>query len=76
MSTTLKLPNVEFTAVDKSAALLYSPPAGTSAQQLDASFSTNASLEFFELDLADPSLDMKSCGSFSSTHRYEENFWF
>lgn len=44
--------------------------AGTSAQQLDASFSTNASLELFELDLADPSLDMKSCGSLSSTHRW------
>ncbi|TRY92200.1 hypothetical protein DNTS_025744, partial [Danionella cerebrum] len=42
--------------------------AGTSAQQLDASFSTNASLEIFELDLADPSFAMKSCGSFSSTH--------
>lgn len=45
---------------------------GTSAQQLDASFSTNASLNLFELDLADPSLDMKPCGSFSSTHRYLE----
>lgn len=44
--------------------------AGTSAQQLDASFSTSASLEFFQLDLTDPSLDMKSCGSFSSSHRY------
>lgn len=49
--------------------------AGTSAQQLDASFSTNASLEFFELDLAEPSLDMKSCGSFSSPHRYHKLAW-
>lgn len=48
------------------------PSAGTSAQQLDASFSTNASLEFFELDLSEPSLDMKSCGSFSSSHRSSE----
>ena len=31
---------------------------GTSAQQLDATFSTSASLEIFELDLSDPSLDM------------------
>ncbi|XP_077478111.1 protein transport protein Sec31A isoform X2 [Stigmatopora argus] len=48
---------------------------GTSAQQLDASFSTNASLELFELDLSDPSLDMRSCGSFSSSHRYHKLVW-
>ncbi|KAM7392447.1 hypothetical protein PAMA_007522 [Pampus argenteus] len=48
---------------------------GTSAQQLDASFSTNASLEFFELDLAEPSLDMKSCGSLSSSQRYHKLVW-
>ncbi|XP_053702216.1 protein transport protein Sec31A isoform X3 [Synchiropus splendidus] len=48
---------------------------GTSAQQLDASFSTNASLELFELDLVDPSLDMKPRGSFSSTHRYHKLVW-
>ncbi|XP_018954665.2 protein transport protein Sec31A isoform X2 [Cyprinus carpio] len=49
--------------------------AGTSAQQLDATFSTNASLEIFELDLADPTLAMKSCGSFSSPHRYHKLVW-
>ncbi|XP_037548482.1 protein transport protein Sec31A [Nematolebias whitei] len=48
---------------------------GTSAQQLDASFSTSASLEFFELDLSEPSLDMKLCGSFSSAHRYHKLVW-
>ncbi|XP_054614070.1 protein transport protein Sec31A isoform X2 [Dunckerocampus dactyliophorus] len=48
---------------------------GTSAQQLDASFSTNASLEIFELDLSDPSLDMKSCGSISLSHRYHKLVW-
>uniref|UniRef100_A0A8C5A4V1 SEC31 homolog B, COPII coat complex component n=1 Tax=Gadus morhua TaxID=8049 RepID=A0A8C5A4V1_GADMO len=32
---------------------------GTSAQQLDASFNTTAALEIFEMDFADPSLDMK-----------------
>ncbi len=51
---------------------LWSLSAGTSAQQLDASFSTNASLEFFELDLTEPSLDMKSCGRLSSSHRCEK----
>ncbi|KAI1905323.1 hypothetical protein AGOR_G00014910 [Albula goreensis] len=49
--------------------------AGTSAQQLDASFSTSASLEIFELDLADPSLGMKSCGTFSSSQRYHKLVW-
>ncbi|XP_067894332.1 protein transport protein Sec31A isoform X8 [Heterodontus francisci] len=49
--------------------------AGTSAQQLDATFSTNASLEIFELDLADSTLDMKSCGTFSSQHRYHKLIW-
>ncbi|XP_061117990.1 protein transport protein Sec31A isoform X8 [Conger conger] len=49
--------------------------AGTSAQQLDASFSTSASLEIFELDLAEPTLSMKSCGTFSSSHRYHKLVW-
>ncbi|KAM6266372.1 protein transport protein Sec31A isoform 14-T15 [Spheniscus humboldti] len=48
---------------------------GTSAQQLDATFSTSASLEIFELDLSDPSLDMKSCATFSSSHRYHKLIW-
>ncbi|KAJ8401872.1 hypothetical protein AAFF_G00374530 [Aldrovandia affinis] len=49
--------------------------AGTSAQQLDATFSTNASLEIFELDLAEPTLAMKTCGTFSSSHRYHKLVW-
>ncbi|KAJ8286744.1 hypothetical protein GJAV_G00042790 [Gymnothorax javanicus] len=49
--------------------------AGTSAQQLDATFSTSASLEIFELDLAEPKLSMKSCGTFSSSHRYHKLVW-
>uniref|UniRef100_A0AAY3ZTG0 Protein transport protein Sec31A n=1 Tax=Denticeps clupeoides TaxID=299321 RepID=A0AAY3ZTG0_9TELE len=32
---------------------------GTSAQQLDASFNTTSALEIFEMDFADPSLEMK-----------------
>uniref|UniRef100_A0A8C0FP59 Protein transport protein Sec31A n=1 Tax=Bubo bubo TaxID=30461 RepID=A0A8C0FP59_BUBBB len=47
----------------------------TSAQQLDATFSTSASLEIFELDLSDPSLNMKSCATFSSSHRYHKLIW-
>lgn len=43
---------------------------GTSAQQLDASFSTNATLEIFEIDFRDPSLDLKHKGILSVSSRY------
>lgn len=43
---------------------------GTSAQQLDASFSTNATLEIFEVDFRDPSLDMKQKGTLPASNRY------
>lgn len=43
---------------------------GTSAQQLDASFSTNATLEIFEADFRDPSLDMKQKGALPASNRY------
>ncbi|MEE6460140.1 hypothetical protein FKM82_000868 [Ascaphus truei] len=69
--------------IDRTAMQAWSPSqhhpvylaTGTSAQQLDATFSTNASLEIFELDLVDPSLDMKSCATFSSPHRYHKLIW-
>uniref|UniRef100_A0A8C3GLV5 Protein transport protein Sec31A n=1 Tax=Cairina moschata TaxID=8855 RepID=A0A8C3GLV5_CAIMO len=69
--------------VDRTAMQAWSPAGqhpiylatGTSAQQLDATFSTSASLEIFELDLSDPSLDMKSCATFSSSHRYHKLIW-
>ncbi|XP_075799337.1 protein transport protein Sec31A isoform X27 [Microtus pennsylvanicus] len=69
--------------VDRTAMQAWSPAqnhpiylaTGTSAQQLDATFSTNASLEIFEFDLSDPSLDMKSCATFSSSHRYHKLIW-
>lgn len=44
---------------------------GTSAQQLDASFSTNATLEIFEVDFRDPSLDMKQKGTLPASNRYQ-----
>ncbi|XP_075785610.1 protein transport protein Sec31A isoform X5 [Pelodiscus sinensis] len=69
--------------IDRTAMQAWSPAqqhpiylaTGTSAQQLDATFSTSASLEIFELDLSDPSLDMKSCATFSSPHRYHKLIW-
>ncbi|NXG74193.1 SC31A protein, partial [Baryphthengus martii] len=69
--------------IDRTAMQAWSPAqqhpiylaTGTSAQQLDATFSTSASLEIFELDLSDPSLDMKSRATFSSPHRYHKLLW-
>ncbi|XP_078532310.1 protein transport protein Sec31A isoform X16 [Lissotriton helveticus] len=69
--------------IDRTAMQAWSPAphhpiylaTGTSAQQLDATFSTTASLEIFELDLADHSLDMKSCATFPSSHRYHKLIW-
>lgn len=42
---------------------------GTAAQQLDASFSTTAALEIFEMDFSDPSLEMQLKGSFKTPNR-------
>ncbi|XP_023194105.1 protein transport protein Sec31A isoform X7 [Xiphophorus maculatus] len=74
----MKLKEINRTAIQSWSPAQHHPiylATGTSAQQLDASFSTNASLELFELDLADPSLDMKSCGSLPSAHRYHKLVW-
>ncbi|KAM6951508.1 protein transport protein Sec31A [Aplochiton taeniatus] len=48
---------------------------GTSAQQLDASFNTTAALEIFEMDFADPSLEMKLKGSLSTSNRLHSIIW-
>uniref|UniRef100_A0A8B9S9C5 Protein transport protein Sec31A n=1 Tax=Apteryx owenii TaxID=8824 RepID=A0A8B9S9C5_APTOW len=74
----MKLKEIDRTAMQAWSPALQHPiylATGTSAQQLDATFSTSASLEIFELDLSDPSLDMKSCATFSSSHRYHKLIW-
>ncbi|KAM5320702.1 protein transport protein Sec31B isoform 1-T1 [Glossophaga mutica] len=48
---------------------------GTSAQQLDASFSTNGTLEIFEVDFRDPSLDLKRQGVLSASSRFHKLIW-
>ncbi|XP_005403967.1 PREDICTED: protein transport protein Sec31B isoform X4 [Chinchilla lanigera] len=48
---------------------------GTSAQQLDASFSTNGTLEIFEVDFRDPSLDLKHRGVLSASSRFHKLTW-
>ncbi|XP_045294544.1 protein transport protein Sec31B isoform X11 [Leopardus geoffroyi] len=48
---------------------------GTSAQQLDASFSTNGTLEIFEVDFRDPSLELKCKGVLSASSRFYKLIW-
>ncbi|XP_028936630.1 protein transport protein Sec31B isoform X1 [Ornithorhynchus anatinus] len=48
---------------------------GTSAQQLDASFSTNAALEIFEVDFRDPSVDLQRKGVFTASSRFHKLIW-
>lgn len=43
--------------------------AGTAAQQLDASFNTNAALEVYSLNLTDPGFDMELKSSTATEHR-------
>ncbi|NWS18397.1 SC31A protein, partial [Pachyramphus minor] len=74
----MKLKEIDRTAMQAWSPVQQHPiylATGTSAQQLDATFSTSASLEIFELDLSDPSLDMKTCATFSSSHRYHKLIW-
>nr|XP_055108004.1 protein transport protein Sec31B isoform X3 [Symphalangus syndactylus] len=48
---------------------------GTSAQQLDSSFSTNGTLEIFEVDFRDPSLDLKHKAVLSASSRFHKLIW-
>ncbi|XP_038613867.1 protein transport protein Sec31B isoform X2 [Tachyglossus aculeatus] len=48
---------------------------GTSAQQLDASFSTNAALEIFEVDFRDPSVDLQRRGVLTASSRFHKLIW-
>lgn len=49
--------------------------AGTAAQQLDASFNTNASLEIYSLNLMDPSMDMELQVSTPADQRFQKLIW-
>lgn len=44
--------------------------AGTSAQQLDASFNTAASLEIYSINLSEPGYEMELKAATPSQHRY------
>ncbi|OPJ84493.1 protein transport protein Sec31B isoform X2 [Patagioenas fasciata] len=74
----MKLKEIERTAVQAWSPARNHPiylATGTSAQQLDASFSTNATLEIFEVDFRDPSLDMKQKGTLSASNRFHKLIW-
>lgn len=49
--------------------------AGTAAQQLDASFSTNSQLELFQVNLADRSMAMTPTGSIKTDYRFNKLIW-
>lgn len=49
--------------------------AGTAAQQLDATFSTNAALEIFALDLSSGDTGMPLKGTLASEHRFHKLVW-
>lgn len=46
--------------------------AGTAAQQIDMSSSSNATIELYEIDVTDPSYDLVLKASQSSRYRYEK----
>ncbi|XP_060096936.1 protein transport protein Sec31B [Heteronotia binoei] len=74
----MKLKEVERTAVQAWSPAGHHPiclAAGTSAQQLDASFNTSATLDIFEVDFRDPSLEMKCRGSLSTANRFHKLIW-
>ncbi|KAJ8680760.1 hypothetical protein QAD02_016547 [Eretmocerus hayati] len=67
----------------KTVNVAWSPPgqypillaAGTAAQQLDASFSTNASLDLYSLNLQQPGYDMQLSASVPSDQRFHKIIW-
>ncbi|CAI9553746.1 unnamed protein product, partial [Staurois parvus] len=69
--------------IERSAVQAWSPAnqhpvylaTGTSAQQLDASFNTNAALEIFEVDFGDPFPDLKLKGVYLASSRFHKIIW-
>ncbi|CAL1674596.1 unnamed protein product [Lasius platythorax] len=67
----------------KTVNVAWSPPAqypimlaaGTAAQQLDASFSTSASLDLYSLNLQQPGYEMELKASVPSDHRFHKIIW-
>lgn len=49
--------------------------AGTAAQQLDATFSTNSALEIYRLNLSESGHEMPKVSSSPVEHRYQKLVW-
>ncbi|XP_070545254.1 protein transport protein Sec31A-like isoform X2 [Ptychodera flava] len=49
--------------------------AGTAAQQLDATFSTTAALEIYQLNLSDSDTEMPLVTSLTTEHRFDKLVW-
>jgi len=69
--------------IDRTANIAWSPQnqvptylaAGTAAQQLDASFSTNSNLEIYGLNLSEPGHDMPCLASLPVEQRFHKVVW-
>ncbi|UYV63213.1 SEC31A [Cordylochernes scorpioides] len=48
---------------------------GTAAQQLDATFSTTAALELWQLDMSQPNLEAEKCASLTTEQRFHQMAW-
>lgn len=68
---------MKFKEIDRTASVAWSPAAldnvylaaGTAAQQLDSSFSTNAVLELYQLNVNEPGLDVPIKATYTSENR-------
>ena len=49
--------------------------AGTAAQQLDATFSTNSALEIYDISLSEDGQSMKKVASLPTEHRFHKIVW-
>ena len=68
----LRTGNVAWSPADQHPTYL---AVGTAAQQLDATFSTSAAMELFQLNLAETSLEMPCRATLPSEHRFHKLVW-
>ena len=77
-SVDMKVKEIDVTANIAWSPLSVSPvrlAAGTAAQQLDATFSTNSALEIYDLNLGEDGSSMKKIGSIPTENRFHKIVW-
>uniref|UniRef100_A0A8C5PQV6 Protein transport protein Sec31A n=1 Tax=Leptobrachium leishanense TaxID=445787 RepID=A0A8C5PQV6_9ANUR len=82
-SCSLLSPKMKLKEIERSAVQAWSPAnqypiyiaTGTSAQQLDASFNTNAALEIFQVDFGDPASELTRKGLYPASSRFHKLIW-